>query len=58
MKKIYFLFAVVLATSAISAQKHASELGKKNKIKKLMQKQNLKVLKRKLLNQKQRKNNF
>ena len=31
MKKIYFLFAVVLATGAISAQKHASELGKKNK---------------------------
>ena len=31
MKKIYFLFAVVLATSAVSAQKHASELGKKNK---------------------------
>lgn len=31
MKKIYFLFAVVLATSAINAQKHASELGKKNK---------------------------
>ena len=31
MKKIYFLFAVVLATGAINAQKHASELGKKNK---------------------------
>ena len=31
MKKIYFLFAVALATGAISAQKHASELGKKNK---------------------------
>lgn len=31
MKKIYFLFAVALASGTISAQKHASELGKKNK---------------------------
>jgi hypothetical protein len=31
MKKIYFLFAVALATGTISAQKHATELGKKNK---------------------------
>ena len=31
MKKLYFLFAVVLATGAVSAQKHALELGKKNK---------------------------
>ncbi|MFM7596444.1 MAG: T9SS type A sorting domain-containing protein [Flavobacteriales bacterium] len=31
MKKVYFLFAFAIATGTTTAQKHASELGKKNK---------------------------
>jgi len=31
MKKLYFLFAIALAAGTVTAQKHASELGKKNK---------------------------
>ncbi|MCF8268681.1 MAG: T9SS type A sorting domain-containing protein [Crocinitomicaceae bacterium] len=31
MKKLYFLFTIALAAGTVTAQKHASELGKKNK---------------------------